>query len=51
MIGSSEALDEIKQKIQKVAQLRWVLITGPNGSGKELVAHQIHQQSSRSKDQ
>jgi DNA-binding NtrC family response regulator len=50
MIGSSAALDEIKQKIQKVAPTEArVLITGPNGSGKELVAHQIHQQSSRSK--
>jgi len=50
MIGTSKGLDGVKEMIDKVAptQAR-VLITGPNGTGKELVAHQIHQQSERSK--
>jgi len=50
MIGSSQALDHIKSMIDKVAptDVR-VLITGPNGSGKELVAHALHAQSSRAK--
>ena len=49
MIGDSKSLLEVKQMIDKVAptQAR-VLITGPNGTGKELVAHQIHQKSERS---
>ncbi|MGB1449505.1 MAG: sigma-54-dependent transcriptional regulator [Flavobacteriaceae bacterium] len=50
MIGSSSALMGVKEMIDKVAptQAR-VLITGPNGTGKELVAHQIHQKSTRNK--
>jgi DNA-binding NtrC family response regulator len=50
MIGTSKGLEEVKEMIGKVAptQAR-VLITGPNGTGKELVAHQIHQKSERSK--
>jgi two-component system, NtrC family, nitrogen regulation response regulator NtrX len=52
MIGTSKGLEEVKEMIGKVAptQAR-VLITGPNGTGKELVAHQIHQKSERSKRQ
>ncbi len=50
MIGSSQALDHIKSMIDKVAPTdARVLITGPNGSGKELVAHALHAQSSRAK--
>lgn len=50
MIGDSEALNEIKELIDKVAPTEArVLITGPNGTGKELVAHWIHQKSERSK--
>jgi DNA-binding NtrC family response regulator len=50
MIGSSEALDQIKTMIDKVAPTdARVLITGPNGSGKELVAHALHAKSARSK--
>jgi two-component system nitrogen regulation response regulator NtrX len=50
MIGKSKALEGIKEMIDKVAPTRArVLITGPNGTGKELVAHQIHQKSERSK--
>lgn len=48
MIGSSEALDHIRTMIGKVAVSdARVLITGPNGCGKELVAHQLHEQSNR----
>lgn len=50
MIGSSPALKKIQDMIEKVAASdARVLITGPNGAGKELVAHSIHAQSDRSK--
>lgn len=50
MIGRSEALQEVMTMIEKVAPTEArVLITGPNGSGKELVARQIHEKSNRSK--
>ncbi len=50
MIGKSDAIIEIKDMIEKVAPTEArVFITGPNGTGKELVAHWIHQKSSRSK--
>jgi two-component system, NtrC family, nitrogen regulation response regulator NtrX len=49
MIGSSEALDQIRQTIDQVAPTdARVLVTGPNGTGKELVARSIHKKSSRS---
>jgi two-component system, NtrC family, nitrogen regulation response regulator NtrX len=49
MIGESEAINHIKEMIEKVALTEArVLITGPNGTGKELVAHQIHEKSARS---
>jgi len=48
MIGDSEAINHIKMMIDKVAQTEArVLITGPNGTGKELVAHQLHERSER----
>ena len=48
MIGKSEAISHIKTMIDKVAQTdARVLITGPNGTGKELVAHQLHEKSNR----
>jgi DNA-binding NtrC family response regulator len=48
MIGKSEAIDHIKVMIDKVAPTEArVLITGPNGTGKELVAHQLHEKSER----
>lgn len=48
MIGQSEAISHIKAMIEKVAPTEArVLVTGPNGTGKELVAHQLHQQSNR----
>lgn len=50
MIGESPALKKIQDMIDKVAVSdARVLITGPNGAGKELVAHAIHAQSERSK--
>lgn len=50
MIGESDALKKIQDMIDKVAASdARVLITGPNGAGKELVAHAIHAQSERSK--
>ncbi|MBG6132465.1 DNA-binding NtrC family response regulator [Aquimarina sp. EL_43] len=50
MIGESKAISDIKSIIEKVAATdARVLITGPNGTGKELVAHWIHQKSDRSK--
>ena len=49
MIGESEPINYIKEIIEKVANTEAkVLITGPNGSGKELVAHWLHEKSSRS---
>ncbi|TDD97291.1 sigma-54-dependent transcriptional regulator [Flavobacterium cellulosilyticum] len=48
MIGESEPINHIKLMIDKVAQTEArVLITGPNGTGKELVAHQLHEKSQR----
>jgi DNA-binding NtrC family response regulator len=48
MIGESDAINHIKVMIDKVAQTEArVLITGPNGTGKELVAHQLHERSER----
>jgi len=48
MIGESEAINHIKSMIDKVALTdARVLITGPNGTGKELVAHQLHEKSVR----
>lgn len=50
MIGESDAIHRIKELIEKVAPTdARVLITGPNGTGKELVAHWLHQKSERSK--
>ena len=48
MIGESDAINLIKVMIDKVAETEArVLITGPNGTGKELVAHQLHEKSER----
>ncbi|WP_440881959.1 sigma-54-dependent transcriptional regulator [Tenacibaculum sp. C7A-26P2] len=50
MIGESNEITHIKEIIEKVAATdARVLITGPNGSGKELVAHWLHEKSNRSK--
>lgn len=50
MIGDSEPIAQIKEMIEKVAETdARVLITGANGTGKELVAHNLHEKSNRSK--
>ncbi|MGB1120214.1 MAG: sigma-54-dependent transcriptional regulator, partial [Chitinophagales bacterium] len=52
IVGESSAIESIKQTIAKVAPTEArVLITGENGTGKELVARWIHEQSPRSKGQ
>ena len=49
MIGESAPILHLREMIEKVAPTdARVLITGPNGSGKELVARSLHQQSNRS---
>jgi DNA-binding NtrC family response regulator len=49
IIGESKAVKEMREMISKVAITdARILITGENGTGKELVAHQLHQQSNRS---
>ncbi len=48
MIGDAPAIAEVKQIIDKVAATdARVLILGPNGTGKELVAHHLHEKSDR----
>jgi DNA-binding NtrC family response regulator len=48
MVGDSAGMGELRGLIEKVAPSEArVLITGPNGSGKELVAHHIHEKSER----
>jgi len=50
MIGESKAISHIKDMIEKVSATdARVLITGPNGTGKELVAHWLHEKSERAK--
>jgi DNA-binding NtrC family response regulator len=51
IIGESFSIEEVKRMISKVASTdARVLITGENGTGKELVAQQLHQQSERFKE-
>ena len=50
MVGESKAITNIKEMSDRVAPTdARVLITGANGTGKELVAHRIHEKSKRSK--
>jgi DNA-binding NtrC family response regulator len=50
IVGESEAIKLVKEMIDRVAPTEArVLITGSNGTGKELVAHQIHEKSTRAK--
>jgi two-component system nitrogen regulation response regulator NtrX len=49
MIGKSAGIEQVREMIEKVAPTdARVLVTGPNGSGKELVARAIHAKSNRS---
>ncbi len=48
MVGNSNAINQIKEMIEKVAPTdARVLITGGNGTGKELVARWLHEKSNR----
>ena len=50
IVGASPSIVQVKEMIDRVAPTEArVLITGANGTGKELVAHQIHEKSSRSR--
>jgi DNA-binding NtrC family response regulator len=52
IIGESEGIDKIKATIDRVAPTdARVLVTGPNGTGKELVARWIHEKSERAQNQ
>ena len=49
IVGESKKINELKQIIEKISPTNArVMILGPNGSGKELVARQIHNNSLRS---
>jgi two-component system, NtrC family, nitrogen regulation response regulator NtrX len=51
IIGESEAINKVKDMIEKVAPTdARVLITGPNGTGKELVARGLHEKSQRASE-
>ena len=50
IIGNSPSLTELKEQIRIVSPTNaWILISGENGTGKELVAHTIHRLSKRSR--
>ncbi len=50
IIGSTEIMQDVYNKIEKVSQVDiTILIRGPTGSGKELVANEIHQRGPRKK--
>lgn len=50
MVGESAAIEKVREIVEKVAATEArVMITGANGTGKEVVAHMIHENSSRSK--
>jgi len=50
IVGGSPAILKVKEMIDRVAPTEArILITGANGTGKELVAHQIHEKSNRAK--
>jgi two-component system, NtrC family, nitrogen regulation response regulator NtrX len=50
IVGESEGVIKVKEMIERIAPTEArVLINGSNGTGKELVAHQIHEKSNRSK--
>ncbi len=50
LLGTSQAINQLKIAIEKVAPMNSrILISGPSGSGKELVAKMVHEKSARSK--
>jgi DNA-binding NtrC family response regulator len=50
MVGDSAAIEHVREIIEKVAPTEArVMITGANGTGKEVVAHLIHENSARAK--
>jgi DNA-binding NtrC family response regulator len=50
MVGESAAIERVREIIEKVAPTEArVMITGANGTGKEVVAHLIHENSARAK--
>ncbi len=50
MVGESKSIQKIKEMVDRVAETdARVLITGLNGTGKELVAHRLHEKSKRNK--
>ena len=50
MVGESAAIEHVREIIEKVAPTEArVMITGANGTGKEVVAHLIHENSARAK--
>ena len=50
MVGESVAIEHVREIIEKVAPTEArVMITGANGTGKEVVAHLIHENSARAK--
>ena len=51
IVGKSKTMAELKEQIRIVAPTNaWVLVSGENGTGKELVAHTIHRLSRRSRN-
>ena len=50
MIGKSSGILKVKKIIDKLSSESRVLISGPTGSSKELVARKIHKNSSRAKE-
>jgi two-component system nitrogen regulation response regulator NtrX len=51
LVGNSQIMAQLRDKIKKVGQTQsWVMITGPAGSGKDVIARALHRASSRNND-